>query len=124
MCTSTVAMAPYPVNGISVTTVSYKPGKKSKSRKEEKMPTKPKAIVEELVKQHRGNQKDKVLLGYKYRKSRGNNMNITEAISTIAGICFDILEKVTEKEREALLKFVMSQLPKLKQKAWKNSNDW
>ena len=67
MCTSTVAMAPYPINGISVTTVSYKPGKKGKSQKQEKMPTKPKAIVEKL--------------------NRGNNMSITETMYELAKLC-------------------------------------
>lgn len=105
MCTSTVAMAPYPVGATSITT--YKYGKsRSKGSKEGKMPTPRKAIVEELIKQRKGNQKNNVLLGYKYKKIR----NISETINTIANICFDILEEVSEKDIEGARKRKLKRL--------------
>ena len=95
MCTSTVAMAPYPIGATGITT--YKYGRsKSKGNKEGKIPTPRKAIVEELIKQCKGNQKNNVLLGYKYKKVR----NISETINTIANTCFDILEEISKDDIE------------------------
>ena len=107
MCTSTVAMAPYPVGATSVTT--YKYGRsKSKGNKEGKMPTPRKAIVEELIKQCKGNQKNNVLLGYRYKKVRGNNMSIYETMKEIAAICEAMYwggKEVTPDEYRANLEY-------------------
>lgn len=100
MCTSTAAMAPYPVGATSITT--YKYGKsRSKGSKEGKMPTPRKAIVEELIKQCKGNQKNKIMLNYKYQKMRGSKkMNISETMKEIATICEAIIkgEAISEDE--------------------------
>lgn len=100
LCTSTAAMAPYPVGATSITT--YKYGKsRSKGSKEGKMPIPRKAIVEELIKQCKGNQKNKIMLNYKYQKTRGSKkMDISETMKEIATICEAIIkgEAISEDE--------------------------
>ena len=114
MCTSTAVMAPYPVGATGITT--YKYGKsRSKGSKEGKMPTPRKAIVEELMKQCKGNQRDNLLLGYKYQKTRGSKkMDISETIKEIATLCEAIIGEGNFEE--AKQKFDTAKQEK--QRAW------
>lgn len=87
MCTSTVAMAPYSVGGISVTTI------KAKQRK---------------------GKSHKPMLNYKYTKQWGDKTSdITETMNQIAYICQMIHEEVTEKDIEGARKRKLARLEKI-----------
>lgn len=82
MCTSTAAMAPYPVGGVSVTTVSGK--------------------------QRKGKSK-KAMLNYKYTKQWSEkNMDITETMKEIAALCEAMIseEGIGDKIKTGVKKFL------------------
>ena len=81
-------MSPFPIPGISITSYQYGSGtRKGKGAKQERVLPTRKAIVEELVKQRKGNQRDKVMLNYKYTKR-----HVMEAMQEIATLCEEMIK--------------------------------
>ena len=99
MCTSTVAMAPYPVPGVSITRYQYGVNKSKGGRKEKTLAIR-KAIVEELIKQQNGSQNDQVMYKHKFKKRNQHriqrsdkDMDITETMNAIATLCEAIIDE-------------------------------